>query len=379
MGQSRVLKAHLKPVKHVAFSRDERFLITASDDKNCKIWTTEELKFVGTLKGHLNWVNTVQYSPDGLLVLSASEDKTVRLWDTRTRQCAKVLGVDHHETAVHSARFHPDGTLVATAAADGTVKLFDMRSSRLLQHYDAHSAAATAIDFHASGAFLVSASRDSTVKVWDLTEGHQIFTIHGHTQAVETVAFSPSGDYFCSGAADTHVMVWQSNFDKVFDKKKSVPGKTQRQIKKAATAPAQSIPTISKQQQETESNQNKKPLSASTPAIQTSKPAIQQTQSRSPEPPAAVAGEQISDKLATTLDRILSQVEMIRRTLFLFEERLTLCENKVSGTEARQADLALRMSNQVDEAGNGTTHGEQLPMAGWTAHSPRGFQSFSHS
>ena len=87
-GKSKVIKAHSGPVRSVCFSPDGTSLVSASDDKNCKIWSVPQYRFLCSLSGHTNWVRSAVFSPDGRMVASASEDKTVKLWDLRTHECA---------------------------------------------------------------------------------------------------------------------------------------------------------------------------------------------------------------------------------------------------------------------------------------------------
>jgi centriolar protein POC1 len=112
-GESTVFKAHTGTVRCVKFSHDGSFLVTSSDDKNIKIFSTYRQRFrlslkgfcplpvplpaavVGPLRvracsdklvlcmlghgcaGHMNWVRAVDPSPDSRLIVSGSDDKTV--------------------------------------------------------------------------------------------------------------------------------------------------------------------------------------------------------------------------------------------------------------------------------------------------------------
>ncbi len=85
-----VFKAHTSAVRSVQFSRDGETLVTASDDKTIKLWSTYRTKFQYTLAGHLNWVRSAKFSPDARLVVSGSDDKTIKLWDLASKSCVKT-------------------------------------------------------------------------------------------------------------------------------------------------------------------------------------------------------------------------------------------------------------------------------------------------
>ncbi|TPX67922.1 hypothetical protein SpCBS45565_g03476 [Spizellomyces sp. 'palustris'] len=224
-GDVTVFKAHTSSVRTVQFSRDGDSLLTASDDKTIKLWSTHRTKFQYTLAGHLNWVRTARFSPDSRLIVSGSDDKTVKLWDLGSKSCVRTYW--DHTGMVSSVAFHPAGTVVASASTDRSIKLFDIRTHKLIQHYgDAHGgdgqsagggAGVNSISFGGpAGEWLISTGWDGVVKIWDLKEGHLFYTLHGHKHGPTTAAvFSPHGDHFATGGSDSQVMVWKSNFDSI--------------------------------------------------------------------------------------------------------------------------------------------------------------------
>ena len=50
--------------RSVQFSPDSEQLISCSDDKSIKIWSSHRTKFQFGLAGHMNWVRCAKFSPD---------------------------------------------------------------------------------------------------------------------------------------------------------------------------------------------------------------------------------------------------------------------------------------------------------------------------
>ena len=154
-GASFELKPHHAPVRSVDFSADSCFLLTASDDKSCKIYDVRSRRFVSSLAGeraggHSNWVRSARFSPDARLVVSASEDCSAKLWDIRTHN--SVWSYGGNTAGLRIAQFHPQGNVVAMGGADRSIKLYDIRTHKLLQHY-AETDTVCNLVFHPSGIY----------------------------------------------------------------------------------------------------------------------------------------------------------------------------------------------------------------------------------
>lgn len=78
-GQDKILEGHLDRVQSISFSRSG-ILATGSWDKTIKLWQPDEKKEICTLTGHTDKVLSLAFSLDDKTLISGSADTTVRIW-----------------------------------------------------------------------------------------------------------------------------------------------------------------------------------------------------------------------------------------------------------------------------------------------------------
>jgi WD40 repeat protein len=115
----------------IALSPDSRWLLAGFWDNTARLWSLrppDPGKPPLTLKGHRKHVIAVAFSPDGRWGATASEDWTVRIWDLAAADpSAKSILLEGHDAAIESLAFSPDGHRLATAGLDGTARVWDLR------------------------------------------------------------------------------------------------------------------------------------------------------------------------------------------------------------------------------------------------------------
>merc|ERR1712006_22106 len=85
VGQSvRAFVGHTSDVNSVAFSSDNRQIVSGSRDKTIRLWNTlADCKYTITDDAHSDWVSQVRFSPSAKqpLIVSCGWDKLVKVWN----------------------------------------------------------------------------------------------------------------------------------------------------------------------------------------------------------------------------------------------------------------------------------------------------------
>ncbi len=247
----RMALGHLNHVVSVEFSRDGRFLLTASMDRTARLWNVENGNLIRIFDAHSDWVwdATFASSESDLetQIITVSEDGTAVVWRDPTGQWTDednvsfLLPFRGHTGPVYSVACSPDGQTVATGGYDRKILVWQPQDIPQLSQREyfaklyrnepvprtkftvlaGHSAPVKSVSFadtmsspfNDSQDFVVvlSGANDNLVKVWKVPRGTtsaQItpqVTFKGHGGWVRDCVFSPDGKWILSTGHDRFV------------------------------------------------------------------------------------------------------------------------------------------------------------------------------
>ncbi len=109
-------------VMSVAFSADNRQIVSGSRDKTIKLWNTlAQCKYTIQEEGHSDWVSCVRFSPNNQnpIIVSCGWDKYVKVWNlTNCKLKTNHIG---HTGYLNTVTMSPDGSLCASGGKDAKV------------------------------------------------------------------------------------------------------------------------------------------------------------------------------------------------------------------------------------------------------------------
>jgi len=160
------------PVWSVSSAPCGYYFASAGSDYTARIYATDRCTSVRVLSGHVSPnVNCVTWHPNCNYVVTASDDKTCRMWDIQTGRCVRLLSGS--ASGLNLVRVSPSGRYAAAAGHDNVVRIWDLGNGRLVNELRPEQipgqveGSIQSIAFSSCGAAL-AVSGDNCVRIWDV-------------------------------------------------------------------------------------------------------------------------------------------------------------------------------------------------------------------
>jgi len=204
---------------YVAFSADNRQIVSASRDRSIKLWNTlGECKYTIQEDGHSEWVSCVKFSPSATapVIVSAGWDKLVKVW--LLSNCKLRTNLVGHTGYLNTVTVSPDGSLCASGGKDGVAMLWDLTEGKRLYSLEAGDIIHSLV--FSPNRYWLCAATTSSIKIWDLESKCMVDEIKGdfvptgknaQVPHCTCLAWSADGSDLFAGYTDNIIRVYHVN------------------------------------------------------------------------------------------------------------------------------------------------------------------------
>ncbi len=208
----RFIQHHSNGVLSVAMSRDGKTIISTHDenryrsnDYSIKMWNVNTGAEICKFEGHTKKVNSVAFSRDEKKIISASEDGTIKLWDVARGELIKTF--TGHEYGVKSVVFSQDKKTIISVSRN-EVKVWDVKTC---VEVDVFKVCADDLVGFSSDRKIFACNDSKEISVWDVEAGQKIFKLSYYENKDSAIELSPDGKMLavvCGSYSDYTVEFW---------------------------------------------------------------------------------------------------------------------------------------------------------------------------
>ncbi|KAI1819629.1 periodic tryptophan protein 2 [Xylaria intraflava] len=224
---------HFDDVRHIEWSNDSRFFLTASKDLTVRIWSLNpEDGFTPTiLSGHKQAVIGAWFSKDQETIYTVSKDGAVFDWQYTRHPNAPPRDEDEEmedandddmrwrivqrhyfmqgNAHVRCASFHPETNLLVTGFSNGIFGLYEMPDFNPIHTLSISQNEIDFVTINNSGEWLAfGASKLGQLLVWEWQSESYILKQQGHFDSMNSLVYSPDGKRIITTADDGKIKVW---------------------------------------------------------------------------------------------------------------------------------------------------------------------------
>jgi len=205
--------AHNAVITSLAFSGDNRYLATASNDLKIHLWDLDSLFYshnaevhpIKTFDGHTQNNISVYFSPDNRYIISTSLDKIIKIWDTVTGEETTLGG---HSVPPDLSIISRDSSYIASLDRAGSLKIWNAKTGVFIESFDYIDKISSMV-FSEDTESLITVSPEGNVASLNIKTGrNNQISQYGDISSALVRSFDPEGRRIVSVLWNGTIEIW---------------------------------------------------------------------------------------------------------------------------------------------------------------------------
>jgi WD40 repeat protein len=211
--RDQILGSHDEVVNAVAFSPDNKMLVSTGPDATLRLWNVETGKLARKIDDYTGYNGiTLAYNDDGSRILEGTSNGALNIWEPDNKRLGSGLAIGGPIASgpATSVAFSADGRIAAFAGSNREIQIFRTtymsQRNKVFASFRGHTGVITSMAFLDDGQRLVSASADKSIRLWESGKPARFFK--GHSSPATSIAASLNGQLIASGSDGGAILIW---------------------------------------------------------------------------------------------------------------------------------------------------------------------------
>lgn len=202
-----------RQVTVAAFAPTSNLLACGNSEGALYVSDVQQQNVRHTLKAHQDWIHSIAFSPDEKLLMTITRNgPESRLWDVESGEAIETF-----PNRMYLTVFSPCSRMIAGGTQPG-VLLWDVKRTETLLTIPLSEADSwlDSLAFSPCSRYLASGSgwrrgmgiKKVAIRLWNVASSENIATFRGHPTDIQSLAFSPDGTILASGGYDGSILLW---------------------------------------------------------------------------------------------------------------------------------------------------------------------------
>ncbi|GMH02541.1 hypothetical protein Nepgr_004380 [Nepenthes gracilis] len=204
-----ILFDHKNEVWFVQFSNNGEYLASSSSDCTAIIWKVlEDGKFTvkHTLSSHQKPVSFVAWSPDDKMLLTCGNVEVIKLWDVETGICRRTFG--DHGFAISSCAWFPDSKRIVCGSSDPEkgICMWDCDGNEIRAWRGMRMPKVLDLAVTADGNNLITVLSDKEIRILNVVSNVERVISEEHS--ITSLSVSSDGKFFVVNLNSQEIHMW---------------------------------------------------------------------------------------------------------------------------------------------------------------------------
>ncbi|MCK5168464.1 MAG: WD40 repeat domain-containing protein, partial [Bacteroidales bacterium] len=203
---------HTDVITDFVLSKNNKYLVTCSEDKSIILWDFETAKEIKTIRGHKNNISCIDISSDNTMLATGESGKDdiasfdVKIWDVKTGN--EIRTIKPNAGKIKLVKFTDDGKFLFVG---GTNKIiyYDLETGSNIKDYTGFKNELLNISISNDKKF-ISANSKNKIFLWDINKRETIKVIDKGLSNLTSIALDSKGNSVITGSDDNIIRIYNT-------------------------------------------------------------------------------------------------------------------------------------------------------------------------